>query len=219
MVPSELVFSQYDIAKEKFPKLTQPELVGEHWEIKGSIDVIDDEGFIWDNFDVKIIIPKTLPEELFQLHETGKRIPREAYWHNSITCCLSTNATIYFILAEDVTLLNWLNRFAHPFLANYVYKRKTGHYANGEFEHETKGIIEGYEKLFGLSGVSEVSAKLETLCSLLKLERNDLCFCGSQIKFKKCYQKLPFSHKYSNIPFPQLVKDLEEIRVLRSKIK
>ena len=211
MVSEEIIFSQYESAKEKFPKLLQPERVGEQWEIKGSIDVIDDDGELWDNFEVKIVVPKNFPEELFQLYETGKRIPQDAFWHNTFTCCVSTNATIYFTLGDDITLLNWLSRFAHPFLANYVYKRKTGHYASGEFEHGTPGVVQGYEKLFGVNGAKEVFVRLKMQCSVLIRGRNDKCFCGSGKKFKNCYLKSPFTHKFSNIPYSQLEKDMEEI--------
>ncbi len=212
MVSQELISSQYESAKEKFPKLLQPIWVGEHWEINGAIDVIDDEDYCWDTFQVKIVIPKNFPEDLFQLLEMGKRIPKEAFWHNSIACCLSTHATIYSVLGEDLSLLNWLVKFAHPFLANFVYKCKKKEYASGEFEHETLGIIQGYEKLFRLNGTKEVFYLLKKLCSVLKKGRNEQCFCGSGIKFKYCYMKFPFTHKYSNIPYPQLEKDMDEIR-------
>jgi hypothetical protein len=217
MVSEEFISSQYESAKEKFPKLLQPERVGEHWVINGAIDVIDDEGSPWDTFDIRIFVPQNFPEQLPMLQETGNRIPKESKWHNSLACCLSTNATIYFKLGDDITLLNWLIKFAHPFLANYVYKREKGEYASGEFAHETPGIIQGYENLFGLSGVNAVFEKLKMLCSVLHLGRNDKCFCGSGKKFKKCYQNSPFSHKYSNIPFFQLEKDLQEIRTLIKK--
>ena len=212
MVPEEVIISQYQSAKEKFPKLNHPVIVGEVWEITGAIDVIDDEDNHWGTYDVKVIVPKNYPDDIFELQETGGQIPKGENWHNSNSCCVSTNAIIYSVLGEDLSLLNWIVKFAHPFLANHVYKVKTGEYAGGEFLHATEGIIQGYEKLFELNGVKEVFQKLKMLCSVLLLSRNDKCFCGSGKKFKNCYLHSPFTHKFAGIPYSLLQKDFEEIR-------
>jgi len=212
MVSEEIIFSQYESAKDKFPKLNQPERVGEYWEINGCIDVIDDEDNYWDTFKVKIVVPKKFPEELFELQETGGKIPKHESWHNSNSCCLSTTALIYSGLGEDVTLLNWLVKFAHPFLANYIVKKETGSYAAGDFNHSTDGTIQGYEKLFGVTGAKEVFQKLKMLCSVLQRGRNEKCFCGCVKKFKNCFLQSPFTHKYSGVPFLVLQNDLATIK-------
>lgn len=212
MVSEEIINEQYDTALKEFPKLNRPERVGELWEIKGSIDVIDDEGGYWETYDIKIFVPKKYPEELFFLLETGGKIKKNRDWHNLFGCCLSTEAVIYSVLGNDLSLLNWLKKFAHPFLANHVYKKETGDYANGEFLHETPGIIQGYEQLFGVKGYNEVYLKLKQLCNVLKLGRNDPCFCGSGKKFKNCFLKKPFAHRYLNIPYNVMEKNLHEIK-------
>lgn len=212
MVSEELIISQYKSAKEKYPKLNQPAKVGEIWEITGAIDVIDDENNPWTTYAVKIIVPKKYPEELFQLQETGGQIPKKAEWHNSNSCCLSTTAIIYSVLGEDLSLLNWLVKFAHPYLANHIYKVKTGVYAGGEFLHATDGTIQGYEKIFGLKDANEVYDKLRMVCSVMQRNRNDKCFCGSGKKFKNCYLFSPFTHRFSGVPYSLLLSDFEEIR-------
>ncbi len=211
MVSEEIISRQYESAKLKYPKLIQLERVGEIWEINGSIDVIDDEGGYWDTYEVKIVVPKKYPEEIFELHETGEKIKKEASWHNFKYCCLSTNAIIYSVLGDDLTLLNWLDKFAHPFLANHIVKKKTGNYAAGEFRHDTAGIIQGYEKLFAIEGQNSVFIKLKELCCVLKSGRNDPCFCENGKKFKNCFLVSPFTHKILNIPYTILEKDYQEI--------
>jgi hypothetical protein len=215
MVPEELIIRQYESAKDKFPKLNQPVRVGELWEITGAIDVIDDENNPWATYAVKITVPKKYPEEIFQLQETGGQIPKKADWHNSNSCCVSTIAIIYSVLGEDLSLLNWLVKFAHPYLANHIYKVKTGAYAGGEFLHATDGTIQGYEKLLGLKGVKEVYQKLKIVCSVLQKGRNDKCFCGSGKKFKNCYLLSPFTHKFLGVPYSLLQSDFEEIRNIK----
>src|SRR5207253_794540 len=107
--------------------------------------------------------------------------------HNHSSCCLSTTAIMFATLGDNLTLGNWLEKFVLPYLANHIYRLETGDYAAGEFAHYTDGIIQGYEKLFGLSAKKAVISKLRAICSLLRRERNEKCFCGSGKKFKKCF--------------------------------
>lgn len=210
MATEDLVINQYNIAKQYFQKLNSPKKIDLGWEIDGEIDVIDDEGSYWDTYKVKIIFPEKFPEKLFELYEVGGKIPKEPDWHNSSSCCLSTNAIIYSELGDDLNLLNWLSKFAHPFLANHVYRLKTKKYANGEFKHYTAGIIQGYEKLFDLSGVRSVFHRLKGMCHILN-DRNAKCFCNSGKKIKNCYLISPNTHRLFNIPVHVLTSDLYEI--------
>lgn len=219
MVLGEIINCQFEIAKQRFPKLHQPVKVGEHWEILGAIDVIDDQGSLWDTYEVKIIVPKNYPEELFELQETGDKIPKDPNWHNGKSCCLSTDAIIYSTLGDELTILNWLVKFAHPFLANHIVKKETGKYAGGEFPHNIEGTIVGYENLLELKGAKEVYLNLKMICSVLQTGRNHQCFCGSGKKFKKCYLVSSFTHKFSGIPYSLLLKDLKEIGIYLMKRK
>lgn len=211
MVTEQLIHQEYSDALIKYRRLLLPEKVGEGFIIKGSIDVIDDEGSYWDTYDVSILIPAYYPKELPILTETSKKIERHEDWHNRDgICCLSTNAKMFHVLGEEINLLNWLDKFAHPFLANHVFRVKTGQYANNEFDHGTEGIVQGYCEIFILTTIKEVIDRLNLVCENKKLGRNDLCFCGSEKKYKKCFLLNPIKH-YSSIPLDTLKKDLTEI--------
>ena len=160
MVSEEEVIKQYNEALCKFPKLERPTRVNQDWEI---------------------IIPHHFPLSLFQLHEVGGKIPKQIDWHNSLYCCVSTNARIYHVLGEECTLLNWLDKFAHPYLANHIVRKITKEYASGEFAHGAAGIVQDYEMLFKVKGEHAVCKKLKAICILTKCSRNEACFCGSGI--------------------------------------
>lgn len=211
MVSKEVIFNQYELAIRKFPKLQLPILVNEEWVIEGSIDVIDLDGEYWDTFEVRITVPPSYPEKLFELEETSRRIPKTPDWHNNIKCCLSTPAVMYSEMAGDPTLIKWLEKFAHPYLANSLYKIKTGRYANEEFEHGTPGIIQGYKKVFRTSNISVLIEQLEFIIGNKILERNLKCFCNSGKKYKKCFLLNENSHRFG-IPISQLKSDLLEIK-------
>jgi hypothetical protein len=210
MVSEELVLKQYQEAKGKFPKLLKPKRVENAWEIDGFIDVIDEEGSKWDSFNVRIVFPLNFPDQLFELKESGNKIPKGTEWHNNESCCLSTNAVMFSEMYGNLTLLNWLIKFAHPFLANYVYKLKTEHYANEVFDHGEQGIIQGYYKVFRTSDLSIVVEKLKYISGTKTLGRNDPCFCGSGFKYKHCYLAKPQEHS-PGIPISILQSDLTQI--------
>jgi hypothetical protein len=211
MVSYEVILKQYEVALPRFTKLQLPILINGEWTIDGSIDIIDLDGEYWDTFDVRITVPKSYPARLFELEETGERIPKTQEWHNNVKCCLSTPAVMYSEMAGDLTLINWLDKFAHPYLANSLYKIKTGHYANEEFEHGTPGIIQGYQKVFRTSDVLVLIEQLELLTGSKILERNSRCFCNSGKKYKKCFLLNENSHRFG-IPVSLLKSDLQEIR-------
>lgn len=211
MVTDEVIKYQFEEAAQKFRKLNPPKKYKDDWVINGYIDVIDDEGGYWDTYDIIINIPLSYPYDLPSLMETGNKIPKEANWHNSNwTCCLSTNAKMFYLLENNITLLRWLEKFAHPYLANHVYKKKTGKYAGKEYDHGTNGLIQGYYEIFDLSGSNEVLQRLMLICELQKLGRNDPCFCKSGKKYKKCFLIDPSNHQLG-IPASVLQRDLNEI--------
>ena len=211
MVTEEIIRQEYYDALIKYNKLLSPEKVGEDFVIKGSIDVIDDEAGYWDTYNVNITITSKYPLELPILSETSKKIERHEDWHNrNGICCLATNAKMFHALGRNITLINWLDKFAHPYLANHVYRIKMGSYANKEYDHGTEGIIQGYCEIFEVAEIFEVISKLKLICGLQKLGRNNPCFCGSGKKYKKCFLEEPSGH-YLGIPYNVLKNDLEEI--------
>lgn len=204
--------TQYESAIIHFPKLGLPRKISEGWEIMGEIDVIDDENSYWDTYGINIIVPNLFPLELFILNETSGKIPNSEDWHNIDSCCVSTDARIYSVLCGELTLLNYIEKFVVPFLANHIVKLRTGSYASGEFEHGVDGKIQDYENFLGVQGANAVYQKLKTICSVVNRGRNSLCFCGSGLKTKHCYEMFPLDHNYIGIPYFILCRDLLEIK-------
>ncbi len=208
----QIVFDHLLEAKTKYPKLTELTDAGKFYRVNGSIDVVDDEGGCWDTYDVAILIPLNYPDSLPLLIETSHKIKRDSNWHinKEGECCLSTNAKMYYDLKGKITLLNWLDKFAHPYLANHVYKIKTGSYANEEFSHGDAGVFEGWKKIFQTEDRNQILLYLKQMIGVKRLALNRLCFCGSGKKYKRCYLSNPEVHLL-NIPAAQIVNDIKAI--------
>ena len=125
-------------------------------------------------------------------------------------CCLSTQAKMFYELAGKITLLKWLDKFAHPYLANHVYKIKTGHYAGEEFSHGSQGILEGWKKILQLKDDHEVLFYLQCLTGKGKPSLNKPCFCGSGKIYKRCFLLNQEAHRM-NVPLNQIIKDIKAI--------
>jgi hypothetical protein len=197
-------------AREKYPKLQHFIQENNTWKINGVIDVIDDEGGYWDSYEISIIMLDDYPDSLPILIETSNKIERHIDWHmmSGGVCCLSTQAKMFYDLGGDITLVKWLNKFAHPFLANHVYRIKKGHYASEEFSHGNKGIIEGWKKIIPLKDNNQILAYLQHMVGVKRLSLNQPCFCGSRKKYKRCYLLNQKDH-LMNIPVSQIIKDIK----------
>ncbi len=208
----EIVWDHLVEARTRYPKLSDPVEENNVQKIVGAIDVVDDAGRYWDTYDVSIIIPAKYPNDLPILIETSNKIERHIDWHiiGEGFCCLSTKAKIFHELKGDLTLLRWLDKFAHPYLANHVYKLKTGHYANEEFSHGTLGIIEGWRQILDCNDTKKVLLQLKRMAGIESLPLNQLCFCNSGKKYKRCYLLNESAHRM-NIPRYQIISDIKAI--------
>lgn len=200
MVTKELIFSEFDQLCSKYKKLKPPEQIGDIWIIDGDFDVIDADGYKWATYGIRIEIPLGFPVDLPVLKETRGEIIPTADWHNTNgICCLATYAIMYKELGTPISLLKWMNRFVHDYLANHVVKLHKKSYANGEYPHGVEGIIVGYKEIFNLATDLEIFNRLNLLCEVDKIGRNDVCFCGSGKKYKRCFLLNKVEH-YINIP-------------------
>jgi len=209
----KLIEKEYSQLLSSYPKLMKPVYQGNLWRIDGSIDVIDDEEGYWDTYQVSIFLPPGYPKDIPVLQETSEKIKRDINWHMSRAgfCCLGTRAKIFYDLSDGITLLKWLDKFAHPFLANHVFRIKTGSYADEEFSHGTKGIIEWWEKISGLNGAVAILQHLRQISGYRTQALNRPCFCESGKKYKRCYEINPSGHRYM-ISCKEIESDIDSIR-------
>jgi len=203
--------------KNKYPKLNAPESVKEWFVIQGSIDVIDEAGRNWGEYNVQILIPPYYPTSPPKFFETAGKIKREKDWHvnSDGSCCLGPRGKEIQLFTNGGTLLAWVDSFVSPFLANHTLKNETGEYANKEYSHGAKGILEYYQDEWGLKDEKLVLRELQVITGQ-RTSRNQKCFCGSGKKYKYCHDD--GAAVYKGIPISTYRKDLSDIQLERSKL-
>lgn len=176
------------VAHGKHRGLGLPYTISGQTRLHGHLDVFDKQGGRWGGFMVTVLFPSDYPQVPPLLFEDQGRIKRQADWHvnNDRSLCLGPEVRELRKYMGRAHLLDWLDRSAMPFLANHLYKERTGVYLNGEFSHGVEGIWEYYLDEWDCSP-GEVLRRLAILCGVKTPARQDPCYCGSQLPWRRCH--------------------------------
>lgn len=177
--------------------------------IRGIITVVDDINQVWADYDVRIEISSTYPYTIPSVYEVSELIERDWSFHISKDgkCCLDIHHSLLLKRRSGIELIDFYQNIIYPFFANHQYKMDNGKYANGEYKHFEKGIIQYYQEELHLVDRDYVLKLLETAIFNTKYERNTTCMiCGSP-KFKRCC--LPIINRLKLFGKDQLKSDYE----------
>jgi hypothetical protein len=159
--------------------------------IKGILDIPNDLHEIVGHFLVEVRCSNKFPFRFPILFEIGGEIPNSADSHKNpdTSCCITVLSDEILICKNGIGVSLFIAKYAIPYFANYIYKKQTGDYKNGEYAHGIKGISQFYESLMKTDNRHLWIQYFNNTFRNLKVEcgRNDLCFCGSGYRFKKCH--------------------------------
>ncbi len=179
--------------------------------LEGKISVLDRNDRLWGQFEILILVnEKNYPYTIPIVIEKTEIIERDWDFHISKEgeCCLDIPHKLLKIKKRGILLEEFYREVIYPFFANYHYKIATDKYANGEYEHHFKGILQFYEEEYGLKDFKQTIKLLKTTINGIKYQPNNKCpLCCGGIKYKKCCRKIVYSLRQYGIP--QLNKDLE----------
>jgi len=176
------------VAHGKYRGLGPPfKQAGRTW-LHGQLEVVDDEGSRWGGFMITVLFPSDYPHVPPVLFEDQGRIKREADWHvnNDRSLCLGPEVSELRKYMGRAHLVHWLDRSAMPFLANHLYKERTGGYLNGEYSHGAQGLLEYYLNEWKCSS-AEVIRRLEFLSAVEAPAQEGGGYCGSQLPWRSCH--------------------------------
>ena len=157
--------------------------------VSGFIDVFDVDDVLWGNYDINVFVPtKNYPHVTPIVVETSKNIDRSWDFHISDEglCCLAIPHKLILEQRSGINIINFYKKFIYPFFANHQYKLKTGKYANGEFAHHEKGILQFYKEELETDNLLYIEKIIHVGIGKLKVGNNDLCPICSENKFKRC---------------------------------
>ncbi|WP_405565726.1 hypothetical protein [Polaribacter sp. Asnod6-C07] len=186
--------------------------------IDGVIDIIDTEGDFWQNYKIRMFLPKlNYPHILPEVFEISSKIDRDIKYHIDTNgkCCLDIYHRLALAQRRGINIIDFYKKFVYPFFANHQFKIETDSYANGEYDHDIAGVIQYYKEEFQLTDFKTIIKYLECSLGVLKAERNRECpICGKP-KYKKCCaMKVEKLKSYGN---KLLITDLKIFNEILSK--
>ena len=194
---------------EKFPNLSVIINEGNWIVLEGILNITAQ-----DSFHIKIEYDTT-HKQFPKLFELGNKIPKKLTRHiytQDNSCCITVPEMQAILLNQGLTLLDFIEKHAIPYFANQLYYEENGVYANGEYSHGSKSIIEFYQDIL------KTKDKILILKIIKHIFDGDLpstkqnCLCKKGKKFRDCHQKPVLF--LSNIPKLTLHKDYKQIEKL-----
>lgn len=201
------------LVKKKYPELEVDYKNGVPVSLEGFVDILDSNLNVRGAFNIRINIPSTYPYGFPSLRELSRIIPRviDRHIYENGDCCLTILQKQILESRCGISILNFIEKYTIPYLANQIYFEEYGDWANGEYSHGDNGITQFY---FEEIQTKEFAVVLKVLAIVLKhndLERNAKCYCGSEKKFKKCHLEMIL--RLSLIGIKQLKNDFEMILI------
>lgn len=105
---------------EVFDKLSIVEENEERF-LKGSLDIIDGTGKVWETFQLEIKGSESYPYAFPRLYETNNAFPKNADWHvyeNDFSCCVDVPMSEKIICKNGLKVADYIKQYAIPYFAN-----------------------------------------------------------------------------------------------------
>jgi hypothetical protein len=183
---------QLEDAITAFPSLSIA-VSGGNKILKGTLPVVDKEGKYWDDYGIEIHCSNNFPDEFPLLFETSDKIPKIADWHiyeDTLSCCVKVKPEEMLRCKKGITLKEYIQEEALPYLFNQTHRRVEGYYVNGEYAHGLAGIYQFYADLLKTGAdIRQTLQLMEYIASHDRPVRTSLCFCGGKAKFRNCHRE------------------------------
>lgn len=147
----------------------------------GSLEIIE------DSFSIDIRISREFPKEIPRVFERGDRIPPEFHQFTDGRLCLGSRLRLREILKRNPTLLGFSEKVLVPYFYSFLFQERHGNFPFGELKHGFQGLIDDYQRMLGVNGLSQVVLVLKLLRERWSIARKMDCPCESGKKFGKCH--------------------------------
>ena len=156
----------------------------------GDIEVVDENGYPWRVYHIKIAIPSRYPFGFPVLYELSRKIPwtEDRHIYKDGSCCVCALPEQIIRGHQGITIKRFVDEYAVPFLANQIYFEETGDWASGQYAHGIDGIKQYYYEFLKTDDDKIVQQTLNFALQPKAIGRNLTCFCGKG-KYKKCHLK------------------------------
>lgn len=174
-----------------------------------------------DSYNLKIDISNST-NHFPKVYELDERIPRKPDRHinadNSLCFTTSINEEI-LIKTKISSLEKFFEHILIPYLINNSYFEINKEYKFGEYNHHPEySIYETYVDILNINNFQLIARTLESIANGKKYRPNEICYCGSQIKIKKCNNHEIGYRNVKKLTSERLKSDSKKILKLRTEL-
>lgn len=148
------------------------------------------DGFqsIREVYELTINIPRDYPKGIPDIIDRGQHFPRDPDHHTykDGSFCLGSEIKLKAVLAKDSTLCGFASNILDPYLYSVGYKLRFDEYPYGQLAHGEAGLIDDYERIFGLTGKKAVILALSALGRRKRVANKQRCPCCCGERLGKC---------------------------------
>lgn len=159
-------------------------------KFSGSFYLKNEIGELIESFNVIIgVHKKSYPNAFPVLLSTDDKIDRNADYHMDIegVVCLEHPYISNRLALGGIRIYDFIYYYL-PRYFSWVLVKKYGHSEIlKEWEHQDKGTIQLYQELLGTADDKIISLFIEQYCKKTKIQPNEMCYCGSGLKLKRCH--------------------------------
>lgn len=148
---------------------------------------------LYDEYQVKIIVPWAFPNAFPSIWETGGKVPRDdAFGHflDNGEVCLGATCDLISCIVEEPTIPHYVCSLLESYFYSATYVIKYGVMPDfGERSHGVQGLIEAYKDRYVVSDDNLLIELLLYLTKLIPYRGHIPCLCHSGKKFRDCHGK------------------------------
>lgn len=159
--------------------------------LRGQLDIIDDTGTLWDTYTVEIKGSEGYPNMFPKLYETGDSFLKIADWHvyeNDKSCCVDVTPHEIILCKDGLNVVDYIKRFAIPYLANQTFRKREGYYLYGEYSHGILGRLEYYQSKLKAKNPTELIKMFDLIIKDYNPPRPTFCPFCQKTKFRECHR-------------------------------
>lgn len=157
-------------------------------EINGNFKVIDNNGALQGDFDIRVLISKNYPKGFHHLIETSNKIERidDRHIDKNGNCCVEILQKTILVGQRGISVIDFFDKYVFKFFCwQLVYEDDP--LAIDEWEHYEPGTRRFYYELLGTTNNSAIRKCIEAALKGETPDRNSECICGSRKLFKHCH--------------------------------
>lgn len=158
--------------------------------LSGTIQLEDEKGSFIDCYKIKVIPTLEYPYRFPHVFETGGRIPNNIDWHvyPDGHCCISSIPEEILICKNGISLSGFIENQLKPYLFNQKYRELNGFFLK-ERPHGNEGNIQFFSEVLKTKDLNSILNGLKFIRQRKVPNRVSKCFCGSNLKYRKCHRE------------------------------